>query len=232
MLRTSVKPLHLQEPENLLPNPVFRISDQNIPDFWASYLTTNSRGTHINYVVERVNKCKNIFSVLTKHRFGPKITTLITLFKAVVLSRVDYGVIVYGAAAPSNLNAIDISLRRIMRSILGAFKSTPINVLYSGLGIQQVTLRRETIAEKYVIELGHKPRNAAYALAYNLFHDLTSFKKWGVPCLYSFIVSLRERGFNMFTSDVHSMPLFCSSPPWLDPPFEAKFFKISKGTKN
>jgi hypothetical protein len=224
--------LHLQEPENLLPNPVFRISDQNIPDFWASYLTTNSRGTHINYVVERVNKCKNIFSVLTKHRFGPKITTLITLFKAVVLSRVDYGVIVYGAAAPSNLNAIDISLRRIMRSILGAFKSTPINVLYSGLGIQQVTLRRETIAEKYVIELGHKPRNAAYALAYNLFHDLTSFKKWGVPCLYSFIVSLRERGFNMFTSDVHSMPLFCSSPPWLDPPFEAKFFKISKGTKN
>ena len=217
------------------PNPVFFISGQIIPFvtetkfFGLIFDYKLTWKPHIDYVVDRVNKCKNIFTILSKHKFGPKISTLITLFKAVVLSRVDYGIIIFGGAAPSNLKHIDVALRSIMRSILGAFKSTPTEVLYSELGLEPVALRRVALAERYIIELGHKPCNAAYSLGYNLFHGMPTFKKWGVPCLNSFIVDLRERGFNIFSEPPDTMPRFPPYSPWSDPPFEAKFFSLSKG---
>ena len=183
--------------------------------------------SHIQSVVNKIKKCKNLFSVLTYHKFGPRISTLITLFKSIVLSRVDYGLIVYGAAAASNLEAIDVALRGILRSILGAYKSTPVELLYSELGLETIAERRKWLASKYVLTLGHKPCNAAYATASQLFHSFKKWRKWTEPCLNPTIVKLRKKGYNIFTDDINFVPV-APAPPWALRPFDVKSFPMSK----
>jgi predicted component of type VI protein secretion system len=68
---------------------------------------------------------KNLFQILTTEKTGPSIHTLILLFKSLVQSRIDYGLIAYGNASKSNLTRIDVISRTIKRIILGARGSTP-----------------------------------------------------------------------------------------------------------
>jgi len=54
---------------------------------------------HIEQVIMKCIKVRNIFSVLTKHKQGPTTATLMAIFKTTMHSKVDYEVIAYGSAA-------------------------------------------------------------------------------------------------------------------------------------
>ena len=69
-----------------------------------------------------VNKCtrlKNVFSIISKATYAPNIKSLCTLFKSLVRSRIDYGLLAYGSASKTHLQKIDTTSRSILRIILG-----------------------------------------------------------------------------------------------------------------
>ena len=63
---------------------------------------------HIEHVHAHCIKLKNLFSMITNSKCGPSTKTLILLFKTLVRSKTDYGLIAYGNASKSNLTKIDI----------------------------------------------------------------------------------------------------------------------------
>ena len=84
---------------------------------------------------------------------------LIQLFKALIQSRVDYGLVVYGAAAPTNLKKIDVMIRQCLRTILGSVKSTPVEHLHAEAGITTTADRFKWLSRKYIIKISQEPLN-------------------------------------------------------------------------
>jgi len=186
---------------------------------------------HISSVILRVVKTKNLFAVLTKHKRGPNFQCLLILFKTLVRSIVDYGLIVYGAASASSIEKIDIALRSIMRLILGAFKSTPAATLYAELGLEPTADRRMWLAAKYVLNLSNKLSNAAYPSARSVMYGGYVWKPRSIPCLNLPMQQLFAEGWSGFELEPEYvlLPNAIKPPaPWALLPFSIKFFPWSK----
>ena len=86
--------------------------------------------THIDYVRSHCLILKNLFSIIANAKLGPSIKTLVLLFKSLVRSKVDYGLLAYGNASKTNIEKLNIIFRAIIRTILGSKQSTPTQILY------------------------------------------------------------------------------------------------------
>ncbi|KZS03750.1 Uncharacterized protein APZ42_033451 [Daphnia magna] len=87
-------------------------------------------------IVTSCLKMRNLFTVLKQQKYGPNTHTLATPFKTFVRSKIHYGMIAYGRASSTNIAKVDIVSRGIPRLILGAFKSTLVEILYADLGLE------------------------------------------------------------------------------------------------
>ena len=160
-------------------------------------------------------KVRNIFSVLTKHKQGLTTATLMALFKTTMRSKVNYGMIAYGSAAKTNLAKIDVVLRRALRLILGAAKSTPVEHLYAELGFEPLIAKREWLSARYATRLGQKPLNSAYGSAFILANG---DKKWSLrrsPCLTTVIKTLEQFNLPCFVAHPGNPPEPQGPSPWI-----------------
>ena len=173
----------------------------------------------VDQVIQRCKKTANLMSILTRHKFGPRNQVLINIFKAVVRSQVDYGLIVYAGACKSRIKAIDVVLRSIMRAILGAFKSTPVELLYAELGLESSPVRAIYLAARYIFSLSQKPTSIAYDSVKLLWDDEDGiWSPRSTPCLLPLIKSLKEEQFFLFSMDYNSISqLQDRIPPWSPP---------------
>jgi len=80
--------------------------------------------------------------VITRSRSGPDLPALLTLYKALVRSCIDYGLIVYGSASKSLLSELDKVQNVFMRRMLGSLPSTPVSELRLETGIEPSHLEK------------------------------------------------------------------------------------------
>jgi hypothetical protein len=125
--------------------------------------------THIDYVRSHCLILKNLFSIIANAKLGPSIKTLVLLFKSLVRSKVDYGLLAYGNASKTNIEKLNIICRSIIRTILGSKQSTPTQILYAETGTEPIADRRSCLTGKYIIKLGHKHQNPTYKSAQAIF---------------------------------------------------------------
>ena len=98
---------------------------------------------HIDYIVKKLNKfCGLIYC--TRHLYPRK--CLILFYNSFAKSIINYGILVYGSAAKTNLAKIEIVQRRIMRAIFFKKKFESMKEIMIENGIQ-------TVFELYVAEL-------------------------------------------------------------------------------
>ena len=180
-------------------------------------------------MIDKIIKANNVFSVIAKRHSGPSIRTLALLYKTLIRSQADYGLIVYGTAAATHIERLDVALRVSLRTILGALKSTKREVLYSELGLEPTAQRREWLAAKYCLRLGRKPLNATYASTHTLAHrGPSTLTPSHTPCLSAFLKDVRKIDSNAFALDPDTRPAFYSPPPWQPPLTKALWFQGSK----
>ena len=67
---------------------------------------------------------------LSTKSWGCNYNTMIIFYKSFIQSKLDYGSIIYGSAAPSQLKKLDIVQNTALRIATGAFKSSPILSLH------------------------------------------------------------------------------------------------------
>ncbi len=184
---------------------------------------------HITTVVNHCTRLKNLFSVIAPARHGPSIKSLILLFKSLVRSKIDYGLIAYGSAAKSNLSKIEVVVRAILRIILGSKSSTPIETIYADTGIEPVLFRKSWLSMKYLVNLGHKPNNSLYATAKNIFSVPVEWPKFSAPCLADSIIDAIKLNISLFsTNRRHAISSHIYPSPSDPSPCETSWFPMNK----
>ncbi|KZR99609.1 Uncharacterized protein APZ42_004455 [Daphnia magna] len=114
----------------------------------------------------------------------PKLSqTLVLLHKSLVRSLMDYGAIAYGSASKTNLERVDVVGRAILRNILGAKRSNPVEILYAETGMESLSWRTKLLTRKYPINLSHKPNNPIHKPFVQLATTTTQWKPRSTPGL-------------------------------------------------
>jgi len=68
----------------------------------------------------------NLFKIIAHQTQGADQCTLLTLYRTLICSKLDYGAIVYGSARKSYLNILEPVANQALRICLGAYRTSPV----------------------------------------------------------------------------------------------------------
>ena len=105
--------------------------------------------------------------MLSNTSWGGDRSVLLNLYRSLVRSKLDYGSVIYGSARKSYLKCLDSIHHQGLRLALGAFRTSPIQSLYTESNEPSVFVRREKLSLQYTTKLAANPRNPAYNCVFN-----------------------------------------------------------------
>jgi ribonuclease HI len=107
---------------------------------------------HVNEIVEKISRFLNLLRILAGSGWGLHPNHLRSLYMSIIRSRLDYGCVLYGNSAKTNLGKLDRVQNQALRIIGGFIRSTPIHVMEAELSLPPLCLRRLYLAYKYCIK--------------------------------------------------------------------------------
>ncbi|GFV94195.1 putative RNA-directed DNA polymerase from transposon X-element [Trichonephila clavipes] len=105
--------VHFCRKRGIHPDPEIRIRDIQIPvvpDVRFLGVIFDRRLTFLPHILQLRKRCEkslNLLKVLSNTSWGADRTSLLRVYQAIVLSRIDYGCVVYGSACNSTLKKLD-----------------------------------------------------------------------------------------------------------------------------
>ncbi|GFT53849.1 putative RNA-directed DNA polymerase from transposon X-element [Trichonephila clavipes] len=128
------------------------------------------------------NKCErslNILKVLSNTLWGADRVSLLRVYQALILSRLDYGCVVYGSARASVLKRLDTVHHSALRICSGAFRTSPVTSLYVVCHQPPLELRRRQLSANYFIRAmsvpSHPLKPFALAIGLTRLYEARSF---------------------------------------------------------
>ncbi|GFT29473.1 probable RNA-directed DNA polymerase from transposon X-element [Trichonephila clavipes] len=91
--------------------------------------------------------------VLSNTSWGADRTSLLRVYQAIVLSRIDYGCVVYGSACNSTLKKLDPVHHMALRICSGAFRTSPVQSLYINCHQLPLDLRRRKLSIAFYFKI-------------------------------------------------------------------------------
>lgn len=174
---------------------------------------------HLKYLKQSCQNSLNILKVISHTDWGADKQTLLTLYRSLVRSKLDYGCVVYGSARKSYLKMLDPIHHQGLRISLGAFRTSPKESLYAEAGEPPLELRRLRLSLNYFLKLKSLPDNPAYSCVLDPpFEEKFEKKPSEIP---PFGIRMKKHldSANINTDIVSDFPLQTSIPPWkLAPP--------------
>lgn len=171
------------------------------------------------HIYELRLKCKlalNIIFVLANTSWGCDRTLLLTVYRSLVRSKLDYACQVYGSASNYFLRSLDTIHHRGIRVALGAFPTTPIQSLYAAANEPSLRARRTSLSLNYMLRLLQSPSNPAYDCVFDPCYE-SAFDR---PTRSKPALGIRE-GPSFSACDIPAdsiLPLPLSpTPPWFLP---------------
>ncbi|GBN58394.1 hypothetical protein AVEN_95891-1 [Araneus ventricosus] len=104
---------------------------------------------HILQLRKKCEKSLNILKVLSCTSWGADRTSLLRIYQAVILSRIDYGCLVYGSPRSAALRRLDTVHHSALRICSGAFRTSPVERLYTICHQLPLHLRRKKLSMQY-----------------------------------------------------------------------------------
>ncbi|XP_055939430.1 uncharacterized protein LOC129969047 [Argiope bruennichi] len=173
---------------------------------------------HVLHLRERCEKSLNILKVLSNTSWGADRTSLLRIYQAVILSRIDYGCMVYGSARPSVLRKLDTIHHSALRICSGAFRTSPVESLYAICSQLPLNLRRKKIAAQYYFRILSAPKHPVSHLCLPVgLRRLYDARSSHIPPFNERVKAfLHDSGL----TEVLIQPInFYSFPPWDVPQF-------------
>ena len=171
---------------------------------------------HLRDLRARCMKSLNILRVVGKTDWGADRKTLLHLYKALVRSKLDYGSIVYGSASKTSLKLLDTVHHAGLRIALGAFRTSPVQSLYTEAGETSLDLRRKKLMLNYVIKLKSLPDNPAYDCVFTpnpkMIQTFEAKEKLKRPLSLRVRPLLEKAGINLDIIEEHSVASLTA--PW------------------
>lgn len=123
---------------------------------------------HIRHLALACNRRLNLLRTLSSRDWGSDQTALLLLYRSLIRSKMDYGSIAYSSASKTTLKLLDPIHNTGIRIALGAFRTTPVQSLYSASGEPSLYLRRKLLTLTHASSIASNRSNPLYN---NLFTD-------------------------------------------------------------
>ena len=110
---------------------------------------------HIDYVIEKCKKRLNLMRAISGNGWGACKKTLLTIYKALIRSILDYGDVAYSSACKRQLDRLSCIQTEALRLCCGAPKGTSTSALQNECGELPLHLRRleNSIINEYYKQL-------------------------------------------------------------------------------
>ncbi|GBN13179.1 hypothetical protein AVEN_9885-1 [Araneus ventricosus] len=173
---------------------------------------------HILHLRKRCERSLNILKVLSKTPWDADRTSLLRIYQAVILSRIDYGCMVYGSARATVLRRLDTIHHSALRICSGAFRTSPVESLCVTCHQLPLHLRRQKISALYFFRAQSVPGHPISQLT------LPAFLHRFYAARPSHILPFCERAkMLLHDSDLNNITIqpsdFFCFPPWDIPQF-------------
>ncbi|GFW48443.1 probable RNA-directed DNA polymerase from transposon X-element [Trichonephila clavipes] len=106
---------------------------------------------------EEVLKVFKPLEGVVKHLLGGGSNIILRVYQAIVLSRINYGCVVYGSACNSTLKKLDPVHHMALRICSGAFRTSPVQSLYVNCNQLPLDLRRRQLSLAYYFKIVSVP---------------------------------------------------------------------------
>ncbi|GFU23778.1 putative RNA-directed DNA polymerase from transposon X-element [Trichonephila clavipes] len=134
---------------------------------------------HIGYTQIPVVSAVRFLGILPNTLWGADRVSLLRVYQALILSRLDYGCVVYGSARASVLKRLDTINHSALRICSGAFRISPVTSLYVVCYQPPLELRRRQLCANYFIRAmsvpSHSLKPFALAIGLNRLYEARSF---------------------------------------------------------
>ena len=104
---------------------------------------------HLQYLKDKCSKALKLLHVIAHKDCGADQQTLLKLYRILIRSKINYGCSIYVAARKSYLNSLNTVDYERLRLIFGAFKTSPLESLYSEAYELPLKLRFTKLALQY-----------------------------------------------------------------------------------
>nr|CAH7746851.1 unnamed protein product [Callosobruchus chinensis] len=117
---------------------------------------------HITYLKDKCAIDMRLIKMLSHTSWGSHRNSILNIYKATILSKIDYGSQCYITAPTSYIKKLDAIHNSGLRMALGAFHTSPVNSIYCEAECPSLCFRRETLLHKYANSLKFKPHLSQY----------------------------------------------------------------------
>ena len=127
--------------------PLERVKEFKFLGLWLDERLTWNH--HIGKISVKCEKVINILRSLSGSGWGAERDTLHMIYQAMIRSSLDYGCVIFGAAAKTTLSKLDRVQAKALRVCCGAFRTTPIPALLVEMGEMPLGIRRDKLGLHY-----------------------------------------------------------------------------------
>ncbi|GBM31363.1 hypothetical protein AVEN_99588-1 [Araneus ventricosus] len=167
---------------------------------------------HILNLKQKCVKTLNLLKILSNTSWGADFQSLLKIYKSLILSKLDYGCMVYGSASKSVLQILDPVHHLGLRLASGAFRTSPVHSLYVICGVPCLQFRRQTLSLKYYFRIKSDCEHPMYnRVLHPLFGTFYSNKKSYIP---SFGHRMRLSIQDLDMENVDILAKEEETPPW------------------
>ena len=169
---------------------------------------------HIQYIKDKCNKTLKLLWIIAHTDWGADFQTLLKLYRTLIRSKIDYGCYIYGAARKSHLKTSNAVHHEGLRLILGAFRTSPVESLYSEAYEPPLKLRFTKLGLQYYSKIKSLPTNPAHDCIFNSKHqNLFNEKEKAIKTFGLCMKPILENA-NISIKNIHDT-VQPNSPPWL-----------------
>ena len=165
---------------------------------------------HITYLEQKCKKRLHLLRAVAGNSWGANKKVLLTIYRALIRSVLDYGSVAYNSASDNIKKRLDVIQHNALRIACGAFCSTAVSALQVETGEMPLTLRRAQQETKYAVKV--KVTEGHPAKSVTEFHWTTLSKKFRPSNLP--IYSKTEEYFRDRSTENINAPVLPDEPPW------------------
>ena len=126
---------------------------------------------HVAYIAERCGNKINLMRMLTGRKWGCSKKSLLSIYKALVRSVLDYGSEIFYTATDTAMKKLDAIQAKCLRICCGALTSSPIHALQNECGEMPLHLRRDELLMRHAIKIKSNTCNSAAEALHETWFD-------------------------------------------------------------
>lgn len=169
----------------------------------------------------------NIIKVLSHLSWESDQNSLITIYKSLIISIINYGSTIYNSAKKSTLNSLNSIHNQGILLSTGAFRTSPIDSILCNAGEPPLKIIRNMNIAKYIIQTKNLPNHISISNFHDNFQTITS----NTPTtIFENFKNIKEET-DTDISLINKIP-FPSSAPWLwMPDINTTLLEYNKNSK-